>query len=155
MQKILRIFVIFLVLSSLLGCSHLPSTYPFVNQDDSIERIELLYHPEPNNIFTTKDYLLIRELASDEIIPFMKAIYNIGTDKCISPPPRGYGEYVSRVIYTNGDVEIFGNYHIEFVKNGDEEAGIGSYLFSPFTAYEELFLSYSGGQAYLDEVWLG
>ena len=155
MQKILRIFIIFLALSFFVGCSRLPNTYPFVNHDNSIERIELLYHPEPNNIFTTKDYLLIRELDSDENASFMDALRNLKTDKCLTPPPRGYGEYVSRVVYTNGEVEIFGNYHIEFVKKGDEEAGIGSYLFSPFTAYEELFLSYAGGQEYLDEVWLG
>lgn len=155
MKNVLRIFVFFLLFSLLIGCARLPATYPFVNHNEAIERVELLYHPQPNNFLTTKDYMLIRELASDEIIPFMDALHNLETDKCISPPPRGYGEYVVRVIYSNADVEIFGNYHIEFVKSGDAETGIGSYVFNPYTAYEELFLSYSGGQEFLDEVWLG
>ena len=154
MKKLLRMIAVFLAFSLMVGCSRLPATYPFVNQNDAIESVDLLYHPQPNNLLNTKDYLLVRELTLDEIIPFMDALHRLETDKCTSPPPRGYGEYVVRVIYANGDMEIFGNYHIEFVKSGDEEAGVGSYVFNPFTAYEELFLSYSGGQAFLDKTWL-
>ena len=98
---------------------------------------------------------MIRELEKSEILPFIESVQELKTAKCTSPPPRGYGEYVVRVIYTNGDVEIFGNYHIEFVKNGDEEAGVGSYVFNPFTAYEELFLTYLGEQELFDESWTG
>ena len=155
MKKSFWIIVLCLVFSMLIGCTCQPDTYPFVNQNDSIICVELLYHPQPSNLYTTKDYLLIRELEKDEIIPFIDSLHELKTDKCITPPPRGYGEYVVRVIYMNGDVEIFGNYHIEFVKNGDEEAGVGLYVFNPYIEYIELFLTYSGSQDFLDETWFG
>lgn len=154
-MKIKRYLIIYaLSLALLIGCSHMPDSYPFAKQNDAIEIVELLYHPQPSNLFTTKDYLLIYELPSDEIIQFMNSIQALDTEMCTTPPPRGYGEYVVRVMYNNGDMEIFGNYHIEFVASGEDEAGIGKYVFNPVSAFEELFKNYGGSQNELEEMWL-
>ena len=153
MKKFLRMSILLVVVALVAGCTRLPDSYPFVNKNESIERVAFLYHPQPNNLLTTKDYLVVRELTAEETDPFMDALQSLKTDKCITPPPRGYGDYVVRISYSDGSMEIFGNYHIEFVKSGEEEAGIGTYVFSPYSAFEELFLAYSGDQDSLDEVW--
>jgi len=74
---------------------------------------------------------------------FMKELYNLETDRCITPPPTGYGLYIARVVYRNGDIEMFGSRHIEFIAKGSTPRGIGEYSFSK-KAFEELFFEYAG-----------
>ena len=140
----MKIVILLLVIISILcGCSPLPETYPFKDQNDSIESIELLYHPSPEGDFTLADYVLVRELAFDEIDPFMDALHTIKTKKTTMSPVRDYGVYVVRVTYVDGEIEIFGNYHIEFVESGEYETGVGFYFFVG-DKFKELFLEYAG-----------
>lgn len=147
-----KFVLLLLIISILSGCSALPKTYPFLNQHDSIESIELLYHPLPEGTFTLKDYMLVRKLDSDEIDSFMDALQKIETKKTSVSPVRDFGVHVVRVTYLTGEKEIFGDYHIEFVESGEEEAGVGFYFFVG-DAFETLFVTYAGGQDMLNKLW--
>ena len=71
----------------------------------------------------------------------MTAVYEIETSFSISPPPRGYGRYIARVTYANGDVEMLGTSHIEYIKSGDEPTGVGAYYFKG-ELIDQLILKY-------------
>ena len=58
-------------------------------------------------------------------------------------PHRGWGVYIARVTYQNGDVEYLGSGHIEFVKSGEKPIAQGIYYF-PGDAFDKLFLEYAG-----------
>lgn len=135
--------IITLIICTLLlnGCK--PREYPFPNKGQPIERIELLYNPyaDNGNIGGPMDSICILE--SDSMGAFLSALYDMETDRCITPPPTGYGFYVARIVYQNGDVEMFGSRHIEFVEKGSEPAWIGEYYFTG-DAFEELFFEYAG-----------
>ena len=119
---------------------------------DFIESIELLYHPLPEGTFTLKDYMFVRQLEPEEVDPFMDALQVLETKKTSVSPVRDFGVYVVRVAYLNGEKEIFGDYHIEHVESGEEETGVGFYFFVG-DAFEELFITYAGGQDMLNELW--
>ena len=58
-----------------------------------------------------------------------------------SPPRRNYGFYVARVTYEDGDVELFGTKHIEYVESGNAQKGLGLHYFKG-DAFERIFLEY-------------
>ena len=133
--------VILLFITSILsGCK--PSQYTFPNKNQSIEKIELLYHPHANNGNIGGPMETICTLEDDSVDVFMEKLYGLETNMCITPPPRGYGFHVARVVYQNGDVEIFGSRHIEFVEKGSEPKWIGEYSFDK-KEFEELFFQYA------------
>lgn len=129
----------------LSGCfpNRLPDTYDFKNKGCEIERIELLHNPDWPYSRPLDEFIFLRELEAEEFAPFMEAIYAIPTKLTITPPPTGYGEYVARVVYENGDVELFGSWHIEFVEYGDSPSEIGEYVFSG-DAIDDVFFEYVG-----------
>ena len=135
--------IILLIIMLLCSCSRLPNTYPFENKDQEIKSIELLYNPYVNKDEYSTDFVLIRSLEENEFAPFMKDIYSLETDKCITPPVCDFGEYVVFVNYKNGDMEIFASWHIEFVESGNNPTGVGAYYFLG-DAFDNLFVEYSG-----------
>lgn len=144
-------FLIFVVYALLLcGCSKLPDTYPFLNEDNTITSIALFYFHNPQEGYVGQEFELIRELEIDEITPFMDGIRSIDTIKGLSPPPCGFGEYIAQVTYSDGSMELFGTWHMEYVKSGDEILGIGAYNFMG-DAFEKLFLEYAGELSYLKQ----
>ena len=133
---------IFLLIFVLLLCGCAPRTYTFPNKGQPVASIELLYNPHANNGNIGGDMESICFLQQEDVDSFLQALYAIETRRCITPPPTGYGFYVARVVYENGDVEIFGSRHIEFIEKGNEPKWIGSYYFTP-DAFMELFLEYA------------
>lgn len=139
MRKVLIIMLI-ICTSLLSGC--MPEEYPFPNKDQPIEKVELLYNPAYGNNAVTWDSMEnICILDSENADAFLRALYDIETHKCITPPSSGYGFYVARVVYQNGDVEMFGSRHIEFIKKGDSPKEVGAYSFSK-EEFEKLFFEY-------------
>ena len=147
MKKTILSFISALVLL-LNGCTPPPETYPFAENQD-IMCVELLYHASPQGTVMLNDFTLIRELEQEEIAPFMDAVRSLETEKCFSSPNRDFGNYVACVTYTDGSREVFGNYHIEFVENGETESGVGRYYFSG-NAFVELFNDYAGDYSFLE-----
>lgn len=129
----------------LAGCSgelQISSIYSFAHPMEDIESIELLVNNNVDAFASDKGaFILIRELDSGEIDSFMSAVYEMETSHCVSPPPRGYGRYVARITYSNGDVEMLGTEHIEFIQFGNEPTGVGAYYFTG-DAIEKLILQY-------------
>ena len=128
----------------LLGkCYRLSEDYPFENKDIGIESIELIYHPYAEKLEGTDELISIRFLEEDEISAFMERVYALDTDRAIPTPPTGWGVYIARITYENGDVEYLGSLHIEFVESGKQPASLGTYYFTG-DSFNTLFLEYAG-----------
>lgn len=56
-------------------------------------------------------------------------IQDLPTQRRRTGPYWGYGSYLAKVIYMNGDIEIFGCHHFEFIECGSAATGFGSYEF--------------------------
>ena len=140
MKKIL-LSVLTLVL--LIGCSARPSSYRFPNKNVNISRIDLLLNENELRVgIDESEMCLVRTLEPNEISPFMRAIYEIPTDIVGTPPPWGYGYYVVKVTYENGDREFYGPLNIEFVSSGSSPTGIGDYYFTG-NEFEKLYTQYA------------
>ena len=139
-----RMLVVCLIMVHLCGCSIQPKSYPFVNREEPIKSIELLYYPRATNMDEEwMVFRLIRALEPEEIPTFMNALYELPTKRARPTPPSDYGAYIVRVTYENGDTEYFGSIHIEFVQSGSEPYAMGYYYFTG-DAFEELFFEYAG-----------
>lgn len=137
-----RILSICLLILLLCGCSRMSQKYPFKNQGEAIESIELLYYPwyeDESKPFM--EFETIRTLSNAEIPGFMNELYALETKKATPTPPGNYGAYIARVNYKNGDSEYFGTMHIEFVANGEKPFAVGYYYF-PGNQFDELFFKY-------------
>lgn len=138
-----RFGIVFLLIIVLLLCSCASRQYTFPNKGQPVVSIELLYNPHANKNVIGGPTESIRFLQKEEVDTFLQALYTIETHRCITPPPTDYGSYVARVVYENGDVEMFGSWHIEFIEKGKEPTRIGEYYFDR-EAYEKLFFEYAG-----------
>ena len=82
-----------------------------------------------------------KSLSTDEIESFMDEIYKLEIRRSY-PPMWGGGDYVARVTYDNGDVELLGSGNIEYVESGSLATGDGPYVFWGYGIFEEVFLRY-------------
>ena len=118
------------------------NAYRFSNPLDEVERVELLYNP---NMFSPEcadfEFTLMKELEPGEIATFMTEIYQLETKKYGPPPRWGYGWYIVRVTYSNGDVEMLGSYNMEYIRYGERQSGTGIYYF-PDNGLENLLAKY-------------
>lgn len=108
-----------------------PSSYPFPNPLEDIVSVELLYNHNGSNGDRTDEsnIQIIRELSKEEIPAFMKKVYALET-KRYNPPLWGWGCYIARVTYCNGDVEMLGSLNIEYIAAGMEPTGTSAYFFT-------------------------
>lgn len=141
-----RFLIVFVVLLVFLCWGEIatPSHYCYPHSVADAVRVELL-HNQNTDAFASDDskFVLLKTLEGAEMIDFLNEARIIETSYCVTPPPRGYGEYVARVTYSNGDVEYYGSNHLEFVENGTERTGVGAYYFAG-DAMERLILGYCG-----------
>lgn len=136
---------VLLVVNVLAGCgrgTQMSSTYSFAHPIENIASIDLLINNSVDAFSSDENaFVLIRSLDVGEIEAFMTAVYEIKTSYCVSPPLRGYGQYIAKVTYINGDVEMLGTRHIEYIQVGNEPTGVGAYYFAG-DAIEQLILKY-------------
>ena len=138
-----KIIICTLMLVLLCGCTQIPDEYSFQDHPDTIVSIELLHNQNEFGEGTNKENMvLIKELNEEEIDSFMSAVCALPTGRTGTPPPWGYGEYIAKVSYTSGDIEILGSMNIEFIPSGNEPTGVGSYHFLE-DSFEKLFHEYA------------
>ena len=119
------------------------STYSFPNRDVTIVKIELIHNKNPNGQGTDEsNFTILKELSPSEIAMFMSSVYELDVKQFGPPPLWGYGTYVARVIYENGDIEMFGTNNITFIEHGTESEGYGDYYFTP-PDFENLFKQFA------------
>lgn len=129
MKKIM--FSILLCILFLCCCSRKPATYQFANPIEEITNVAILNNQNESGEGTdASNIYLIRELEEDEIVAFMNDIYQLQTNRRSGGPLWGYGSYIAKVTYANGDVEMLGTLNIEFIPNGTLPTGFGSYYFT-------------------------
>ena len=130
MKKYKRHILIVLLILMLCHC-HSISRYRFANPLEKVVKIELLHNPNYQSPECAKfEFTLMKELEPDQFAPFMLEIYELETARCVSPPGWGYGWYIVRVTYSNGDVEILGSRNIECIRYGERQTGTGGYYFT-------------------------
>lgn len=139
MKKIVAITLCIITLF-IGGCK--PREYTFPNKNQPVNKIELLYNPFSEKGTGSRTMELICTLEDESVDAFLEELYSLDTSRCTTPPPRNYGVYIARVVYQNGDVEMFGSRHIEFIEKGDTPKAIGEYYFSG-DAFDKLFLEYA------------
>lgn len=142
-KTVILCLISLLVLMS--GCSRdeiMPSEYVFLHSLEEIDKVELLSNGNPGGYGKDESrFILITQLQEEEIVQFMDEVYALKTSFCISPPPRGYGAYIAKITYSNGDIEMLGTAHIEYIEFGSEPTGVGAYYFTD-GALEKLILKY-------------
>lgn len=145
--------IITLIIITLLLSGCMPDEYTFPNKNQPVEKIELLYNPHANKGNIGGPMETICTLEEDSIVAFLERLYQLETAMCITPPPTGYGFYVAQVVYQNGDVELYGSRHIEFIEKGNKPTRIGEYYFSG-DGFEELFCEYAGITSFEEDMEL-
>lgn len=125
------------------GCNMKSATYEFTNSMEEIISIELLHNRNEGGVGTDEENIdLIYELNEEEFESFMDDIYDLETARCY-PPFWGYGDYIAKVTYSNGDVEMLGSLHIEFIPSeGVDLAGYGDYFFKDAEAFIQILEEY-------------
>lgn len=139
MKKTILLILIAIILLGILF--HSATSYQFPNQSEKIISIELLYNH--NKYGEGTDYQnidLVRELQDNEISKFMDEVYSLETKK-YHPPLWGWGSYIAKVTYANGNVEMLGSLNIEEIISGETPTGYGSYYF-PDDSFVEVFAKY-------------
>ena len=142
-ESIVKKYIAFaLLLVILCGCSISDSCYSFPNQLIPILRIELLHNMNYQGIgIDESNMVLLRTLEDAEVSEFMNAVYELPTKEMGTPPSTGYGEYIAKVIYANGDIEMYGPYNIELIPAGSKAVGIDTHYFSG-NSFTALFAQY-------------
>ena len=86
-----------------------------------------------------KKYRQLEEYIDSPIFYKANGNYNLGLETRIAyPPPSGWGCYIAKISYCNGDVEILGSYNIEYISVGHSPTGIGMTM----RAFKNLICSY-------------
>ena len=140
-------FVILLLIPLLLlsGCSPKKEPYVFCAPAEEVVRIELLHNRNEYGSGTDKANIdLIYTLKEEEIPAFMSSLHALETDRKL-PPEWGYGDYIAKVSYSNGDVEMFGTLHFEHIPADHGENylyGYGSYRFENKADFIQLLEQY-------------
>ena len=145
-QSLLPQLLCVILLSAILvvssGCSKPEETYSFPNRNIQIISIELLHNRNTNGIgIDESNMVLVRTLSGNEIIEFMSACYELPTKRMGTPPCTGYGEYIAKIYYENGDIEIYSTYNIELIPKGNHAVGCGSHYF-PVNCFNDVFAQY-------------
>lgn len=125
-----------LILGCLLilnGCrGGVDGKYIFQNDITDCMTIQIMYNQESGGEGVDEDKIhILYELEKEEFEAFMNDIYELETEKDHRHPPFwGWGEYIVKVTYKNGDIEILGSEVIEYRKKGDDGLlGYGEYRF--------------------------
>lgn len=150
-----KFFLVCLTLSHLFlclsACNPPKETYMFPNTSELVESIELIYNQAENGEGADEqNFVIIKELDQAEITSFMEGVYKLETRRGGTPPLWGYGYYIARVTYSNGDVEMLGSINIEFIKAGEGRSGVGNYYFVGDT-FLNLFSQYVSIEEYPTE----
>lgn len=115
------------------------SVYEFPNQNIPIDKIELIHNQNPyGQGIDENNFVILKELTESEAASFMRKVYELETKQFGPPPLWGYGSYIARVTYINGDTEMLGSNNITFIEQGNESLGYGEYFFLG-SGFEELF----------------
>lgn len=115
--------------------------YIYVNSIDTVVSVELLSNQNHDGQGTDWDYIYsIRFLSEDEIQPFIERVRQIPTSDCY-PPFSGWGSYIAKVTYSNGDVELLGSHNIEYIAKGKDYFGYSFYYYVG-DEFKQLFEQY-------------
>lgn len=128
----------------LCSCSRIPDTYSFPNRMESIVSVEFFHNMNPGGFGVDgSNMVMLYSLNEKEMTDFMDALYALPTERVGTPPPWGYGRYVVKVSYKNGDVEMYGSSNMEFIQAGEQTWGVDDYCFTSRADFEALFAKYA------------
>lgn len=115
--------------------------YRFPHDMESIVSVQIMQCSDAEP-WDPSGYWLLKELNANEIPEFMEKINSLETDSGATPPRYGYGEYVVKITYENGDMEFLGTHCIAFVRPGEWQSGVGEYFYADEEAFLKLIQQY-------------
>ena len=128
MKKLIVMILIIIILFS--SCKMPPTTYSFPHNPDQVVSVILLHNRNSSGEGTDQsNFSVIKELTPEESVLFVDEVYKLDTHRRYGGPYWGYGDYIAKITYDNGDVEMLGSLHIEFIPNGETATGYGAYHF--------------------------
>jgi hypothetical protein len=118
--------------------------YTFTNPTDQIISIELIENQNEEGYGIDEEYFhVICTVEQDQFASLMEKVYRIPTEYLRCDPRFGYGPYIIKVTYSNGDVEILGSDNIEYVPYGKDPCGTSFYVFDDIDAFMNIFNTYA------------
>lgn len=102
MKKAKRFLLIAVVLIFAIRI-YIRSEYRFPNDMESIVSVQIMQCSDAEP-WDPSGYWLLKELNANEIPEFMEKIYSLETERGGTPPRWGYGEYMVKITYANGDM---------------------------------------------------
>ena len=137
--RLLIIFVLIWVVVVFLLPGRVSKTYEFAHPAEDIVSIDLLLNTNESGKADESLLIFQKSLNDNEIDSFMSEVCALETNRYY-PPMWGWGDYVAKVTYANGDTELLGSTNIEFVPSGASATGDGSYSFTHYGEFEAVFL---------------
>lgn len=148
LAALMPVFAFLLYVGAMWLGGQRPYNYP--NQGETVVCVEMIHNKNVASYgavgigIDPENFYVIRTLGEEEIPELMESLRNMKTKRSFSQPLYGYGEYIFRVTYENGNVEIYGSKNIENIESGETGSGISAYHFAG-DAFETLFYEYLDG----------
>lgn len=133
-SKIVLVFILSLSLF-LIGCLETGDLkYPYRQGVDQIEAIEIL-RKEYDSIRTDTPMYVIKTFDPSEFQMVLDGIDEVPLINPLNPNGTGFGLYIIRITYKNGEADLLGNYNTGFYTS-DGELHQESYCFKTEPYYE-------------------
>lgn len=115
MKKYIICLTIGILFCSLIGClSQTEKVYTYRQSADQIESIEVLRKEYDSNGISTPMYVL-RTFAPSEFQTVLEGLSNIPASYRLNPPATGFGLYIIRITYKNGEADFIGDYNTGYM----------------------------------------
>lgn len=115
MKKYIGFLFGFILTALCSGCIfQTETTYEFRQDADQINSIEIL-RKEYDSIDTDTPMYVVKELESSEYQTVLDGIRMVDGGRNGLDPTTGFGLYVIRITYKNGEMEMIGNYSTGYI----------------------------------------
>ena len=135
MSKRTGSLIIILFWAILCGCSMtLDLEYSYRQSADQIVAIEIL-RKEYDSVRTDTPMHVLKEFESSEFQTVLDGLGNVPVTRRLNPPGTGFGLYIIRITYQNGEADLIGNYNTGYITT-DGQLYQESYFFHTEPYYD-------------------
>lgn len=103
MRRILNCLLAMVVLISVAGCSFIEYSYPYAQDLDKVEKVELCRYD-----YSTKSIEVILKLDADTTSSLLTELSSLSCYRPFGDHSTYYGAIVLYISYTNGEAEVLG-----------------------------------------------
>ena len=135
MTKRTVVLIIILISAILYGCSvPLDLEYSYRQSADQITSIEIL-RKEYDSVRTDTPMNVLKVFDPSEFQMVLDGLGNVPITRRLNPPGTGFGLYIIRITYQNGEADLIGNYNTGYITT-DGQLYQESYFFHTEPYYD-------------------